>query len=465
VTTATPNILLIVLESTRASHLSCYGYHRPTTPHLDGLAAEGVLYEQAISSAPWTLPSHASLFTGLYTSQHDTCFGRPYLNRQVVTLAEMLRQRGYRTAAFSTNPWVSEEFGFDRGFETFRWAVRTLEWLHPLFPTETKLEKVIRYLRDPWYPVSWRNNRLLQDWITGAQDGGQPFFVYTLYFDPHYPLRPRPPYAAQFLGDRHRRWWWVNKDPDRYMAGAARMTDDDFEILTGLYDSRLASMDAILGQLIGFLRQARILDEMLLFIVADHGENLGEHGLMSHQYCVYDTLLHVPLVIRYPPLFPAGMRVAAQVQPLEIFTTVMDVLGIERQEIPNDVRGRSLVPEKLAAAPLPFTIGEYLAPNLERMRRLYPDRDLSRFDRALHALRREGYKYIWTSDGQPELYDLAVDPGERENLVGQKPGLVAEMQAQLDEWLATIHPPEAAQPEAAEMDETVVQRLRALGYL
>lgn len=461
-----PNILLIVLESTRASHLSCYGYDRPTTPYLDQLAAEGVLYEQAISPASWTLPAHSCLFTGLYTSQHGTDFDQPQLNPQIMTLAEMLQQRGYCTAAFSTNPWVNQKLGFSRGFQTFRWAKRTLEWLSPLIPTETKIEKVIRYALDFWRPLSLRNNHLLQKWIAEAQSHRQPFFAYTLYFDPHYPLRPRPPYAAQFLGERYKRWWRVNKDPDRYMAGAVQMTHEDFEILKGLYDSRLASMDAILGQFVDFLRRTGLLDNTLLFVVADHGENLGEHALMSHQYCVYETLIHVPLIIRYPPLFPAGLRISPQVQTLEIFTTIMDVVGIERQEIVNHVSGRSLVPAKLVDNPLPFAISEYLVPNLDRMQRLYPHKDLSHYKRALRAIRREGYKYIWTSDGQPELYDLTIDSGETNNLVNQKTPLAKELQAQLDKWLTSIQKLSPAQQPAANIDDAVVtQRLRDLGYL
>ncbi len=222
-----PNILLLVLESTPASHLSCYGYARATTPRLDAIAAESVLYEQAISAAAWTLPSHASLFTGLHISQHGTHFGNPFLREDVTTLAEMLKAQGYATAAFSTNDWVNEKFGFNRGFDSFRWAKRTMEWLAPLFPAETKAEKVIRYLRDPLYPVGYRNNKLLQSWIRQSQASGQPFFAYTLYFEPHYPYRPQYPYAREFLKDRTRPWWRVNLDPDRYMAGATQMSDED----------------------------------------------------------------------------------------------------------------------------------------------------------------------------------------------------------------------------------------------
>jgi arylsulfatase A-like enzyme len=463
-----PDILLLVLESTPVTHLSCCGHHRPTTPHLDQFAAEGVLYEQAISAAPWTLPSHAGLFTGLYTSQHGTHFGNPYLRNDLVTLAEMLQQRGYATAAFATNDWVNEKFGFGRGFETFRWAKRTLEWLKPLFPAETRLEKTVRYLRDPVYPIGHRNNRLLQDWITRTRRRGRPYFAYTLYFDPHYPYRPQFPYARQFLRGQSRPWWRINLDPDRYMAGAVKMSAEELEVLRGLYDSRLASTDATLGRFLDYLRRCGIMDDTLIFIVADHGENLGEHGLMGHQYCVYDTLVRVPLTIRYPPLFEAGQRVSDQVQTLEIFTTIMDILGIAKSEIPNDVRGRSLVPEKLADDPLPFAVSEYLVPNLVRMRRLYSGYDIARYDRSLRAIRQNGYKFISTSDGQSELYDLNADPGETQNLAPQNPVLVQEMQSRLSNWLASVRATVEVEPEredVPDVDPMVVKRLQDLGYL
>lgn len=459
-----PNILLIVLESTRASHLSCYGYSRQTTPNLDRLAEEGVLYEHAISVAPWTLPSHASLFTGLHTSQHGATFDHPRLGDQFLTLATVLRQHGYHTAAFSTNPWVDKPLGFDQGFETFRMAKRSMEWLAPLFPNETFPEKVFRAVLDPWYPASRQNNRLMKKWIESVRNGDRPFFAYTLYFDPHYPLRPRQPYAAEFLGPAYRRWWRINKDPDRYMAGAARISDDDFEILKGLYDSRIASMDDTIGSFLEFLRHSGLLDNTLVFVIADHGENLGEHGLMSHQYSLHETLIHVPLIIRYPERFTPGRRFSGLVQSTEIFTTVLDVLGIDRNDLATEARGRSLVPEMLSEQALPYVISEYLAPNLERMRRLYSGTDLSRYDRTLRAIRTETHKLIWASDGRHELYDLATDPGEESNLIDDRPELLTELSAQMQDWSQAIQVSEVAES-THEMEEVVVARLRDLGYL
>ncbi len=205
----------------------------------------------------------------------------------------------------------------------------------------------------------------------------------------------------------------------------------------------------------------------MVIIVADHGENLGEHGLMSHQYCVYDTLVHVPLLIRYPRLFEGGQRIGEQVQSLEIFTTIMDVLGIPKHEIPNDVRGRSLVPSKLAESKSRPAFSEYLVPNLARMRRLFAKHNVERYDRALRSVREDGWKAIFSSDGKAELYDLEADPGETRNLAVQHPERMQTMRARLDEWLASIGVSAESELEALEsgdLDSAIVKRLQALGY-
>ncbi len=462
-----PNVLLLALESTPASHLSCYGYQRETTPHLDRFAEESTLYRQAISAASWTLPSHASLFTGLHISQHGVKFDSPFLGGQIVTLAELLRERGYNTAAFTTNDWVNEKFGFNRGFDTFRWAKRTMEWLNPWFPAETKGEKAIRYLRDPVYPIGNRNNRLLKEWIGRVRDTGRPFFAYTLYFDPHYPYRPQYPYARRFLRDAPRPWWRVNLDPDRYMSGAIQMSEDELITLRALYDSRLAGTDAVIGRFLDFLRRSNLLDDTVVIIVADHGENLGDHGLMSHQYCVYDSLIHVPLIIRYPRLFPAGAEVGELVQSLEIFTTILDIVGLDRAEIPNDVRGRSLIPEQVASSPMPFAVSEYLTPNLARMRRLFGQYQVERHNRSLRAVRTSEYKAIFSSDDVHELYHLASDPGETQNLAPDNPAQLAVMRSLLDEWLQSVGAHTEAEHAGVpgDLDDSITQRLRDLGYL
>jgi arylsulfatase A-like enzyme len=455
---------MIVMDATRADHLSSYGYQRSTTPNIDRIAAEGAIYEQAISPAPWTLPAVASLFTGLYASQHGTHASHQYLDTHFLTLAELLRSRGYRTALFPNVVWIDEPFGLHRGFDTYGLPGR-LPLFDRLFKRVTIIEKAYRRLFGRPYESATRDtNRRIKEWLTTEFEDGVPFFINVHYGNPHLPHRFREPYTALFLGHLGAEAKKVNQDPHRYMAGQANMTEEDFEILKALYDGEIAYLDSMLNQVFELLRERGILDDTLLIITADHGENIGDHGLMAHQYCLYDTLIHVPLIIRYPRLFAAGHREKSQVQTHEIFTTIMDILGIEKEEVVNDVRGRSLIPAKIAAQPLPFAISEDPAPNLAPFRRKCPGFDPSKFDRRLRAVRCDGYKYVWASDGRHELYNLVKDPHELENLIQTQAEKAEALQEKLDNWLESIDQPESGEM-TLEVDDEIKDRLKALGYL
>jgi arylsulfatase A-like enzyme len=408
------------------------------------------------------------LFTGLYVSQHGTHARHQYLDTHFLTLAELLRSHGYRTALFPNVVWVSKPFGLHRGFDTFGLPGRLplFKKLDFLFKRETIIEKACRHLTGHPYESATRDtNQKIKKWLaTEYEDGGAPFFINVHYGNPHLPHRFRKPYTALYLGDRSAEAKKVNQDPHRYMAGKVSMSEEDFEILKALYDGELSYLDFMLNEVFELLRERGIFDDTLLIITADHGENIGDHGLMAHQYCLYDTLIRVPLIIRYPRLFPAGHRENGQVQTHEIFTTIMDVLGVERGEVVNDVRGRSLVPSKTAAQPLPFAISEDPAPNLAPFRRKCPGFDPSKFDRQLRAVRYGDYKYIWASDGRHELYNLLEDPQESDNLIQAQPEKAEEMQGQLDNWLESIKRSESEEM-ILEVDEVIKERLEALGYL
>jgi arylsulfatase A-like enzyme len=245
------------------------------------------------------------------------------------------------------------------------------------------------------------------------------------------------------------------------MSGEVTMTNDDWDILTGLYDTELAYVDMRLGQLYDYLAQSGLLDNTILIITADHGENLGDHGLMDHQYCVYDTLVHVPLIIRYSASFPARHRETALVQTLDLFPTIAKLLGRHNEPSLSNLQGQSLLPEDLVQETRPFTVTEYLAPQLHTFQRESIKVD-DYFARQLRALRTDSHKFIWASDGQHELYDLTIDPREKENLITIEPARAADMEQMLQEWIRTY----SAEHQIDELiDEAVVSRLEALGYI
>jgi arylsulfatase A-like enzyme len=387
-------------------------------------------------------------------------------------LPEVLREVGYATVGVSPNSWMSDEFGVTHGFEEYR----KLWQLWPTLPDHNLS------VRRPWARLQHQVNRLygrhvfpyrnrarhvtrhLQNALATAPT---PFFAYGIYWDMHLPYTPHGRHAS--------RWWpaevdrarvqQVNRDPWRYLTGQATMHEEDFVILQALYDAALASIDEEIGTLVAWLRQHRMLDQTVVIITSDHGENLGEHGLMSHAYSLHDTLIHVPLIIRYPECFAAGTRVRQQVQLTDLFPTVMDVLHLDFPLVRQELQGQSLldpVPTERQA------YAELLAPQpsipaLNRRTGSPVTTPRPAFDRALRCLRTSTTKLIWSSDGQHALYDLCDDPQETTNRFTTEPALAATMLATLDAWRPPAGLP--LNPVDPAMDEPVRQRLRALGYL
>lgn len=471
----TPNIIILLLDTARAQSFSGYGYARPTSPHIDALAAESVVYEQAIAPGSWSLPSQVSLLTGMFPAKHGAHELHLSYAHAYPMLPEVLREAGYHTLGVSPNSWMSDEFGVTHGFERY---VKMWQY-HPTAPAPARraagLGAWVDRKLQRWY---WRHvfprrnraehvNRHIQALLTRTPE---PFFLYAIYWDMHLPYAAREQDAARWLppGVTMSQAQRVNRDPLKYLAGQISMSEQDFAVLQALYDGALVSLDAAIGALVAWLRQRGILDRSLLIITSDHGENIGEHGLMSHAYSLHDTLIHVPLLVRYPALFPAGQRIAHQVQLTDLFPTILDVLGLEVPSVRQELQGLSLL------APAPETPAERLAyaellaphPSMAALNRRTGSPEGTQYpayDRALRCLRTPTTKIVWASDGNHALYDLRQDPHETTNLVAQEPKLAKEY---LD-LLATWRPPMGTPPSAPAppMDPDMRQRLRDLGYL
>ena len=467
-----PNILLLVLDAGRVDHLSCYGYEKQTTPFMDQVASEGVLFENAISPAVWTVPSHASLFTGMYLSGHGLRGRQLRLRDDIPTLAGFLGSHGYQTAAITANSLISHATGLARGFTDLIDATVMVqgESLAGWQKRVNSLYQRAYYGRRPsqgsWYDSgAWRLNREMKRWLGKWQklDGKRPFFIFANYMEPHLKYFPPRAFREKFLTPAQRkRWKQVNQNAWKYMSGDVTMTDSDFEILTALYDAEMAYVDMRIGQMIDFLRQRKILDETMVIITSDHGENLGDHQMMDHQYCVYDTLAHVPLLVRYPAAFAAGVRESALVQSVDIFATVARLLGQEDNPRLQQLQGRSLLAGDIERNGRQFAITEYLAPQLHSFKRESVDAN-ARFDRQLRAIRSHTHKYIWASDRDDELYDLQNDPDETNNIIQAEPEIGRQMAQQLQDWLHEHT--YTSDADAEEVDDAVVDRLEALGYI
>ena len=422
-----PNILLIVMDATRAHNLSCYGYGRATTPNLERFAERSVVYEKAIATSCWSLPTHASMFTGLYPSAHGANDQHHYLDADIPIITQLLQSQGYQTVALCRKHDVGPETGMDRGFEAFNKTRYPAPLAKALRKADNGLARAFGY-RDGG---ARHTNREIRALLPKLQADERPFFLFVSNLEAHLPYRPPKAYNT-FLPDLSpEKIAGVNLDNWKYMAGQAEMDEEDFAILTALYDGALAYSDYRIGEILTWFEQAGLLDETLVIITGDHGENLGDHRLMGHGYCLYDSVLRVPLIIQYPFNMAPPDRVTYQTQHVDLLPTILAALGDETSEIYRSAQGQNL----LNMAGRTFAIAEQAHPYLDVFQQKFPEADVSKLNRALRMIRTDEFKYIWSSDGQHELFDLQSDPQESQNLINIQSDVAAEMAQQLAQWL------------------------------
>jgi len=485
-----PNVLLVILDATRADACSVYGAAEGTTPHLDRLATSSLLYEQAISAAPWTLPALSSIFTGLYPSQTGI-YEQRVLDAAYPTLFQLLGDAGYGTFAISKNSWLSKDFGLTRGIEQMH---RLWQW----FQSEDEITvgklaelqrgnslyghlfkellggNVAKNMLNLLYHRYWnrvddgavRTVAPVTRWI-GQQE--RPWCAMVHFLEAHLPYQPPRQWYTPFAHDPQRAGQLRKSDQWRlawrHIAGKEQLSAPDLQSWRELYLAEVAYQDHYLGQLLDQLEAMGQLDNTCVIVVADHGENLGEHGLLNHQYSLHETLLHVPLLIRWPGLGSdaRGTRVTTPVQTLDLFRTILDLAEVPA---PHET-SRNLLP---GTTPRPYVVAEYGRPQVPHAALLaryqLEPADLAPFSRGFRALRTERYKLIERSDGAVELFDLYQDQGETNNLLTVVPTQVAELQQQLRDWEERHGATESHQTQPAlHVDDAVRARLQALGYL
>ncbi|XVH32619.1 sulfatase [Haloferacaceae archaeon DSL9] len=484
-----PNIALIIMDTARGA--DTVPASPDLTPTLADLAATGTEYTRAFSSAPWTLPSHGALFTGTYSSRHGAHGGHTYLGDELDTLAEAFGDAGYETAGVSNNTWMTEEFGFTRGFETYHRAWQYIQ-------STTDLGEVIREkhaggkvaaFRDRLFdgnPVVNLANAVYTEVVQPHTDDGakrstkwvsnwlddrsreRPFFLYLNYIEPHLEYRPPRAVAEPFLPDgwSYEEAMAIEQDPRGYDVGAFELDDEEFAALRGLYRGELAYLDERIGALRDALVDAGEWENTIFVVASDHGENIGEHGFLGHQYNLYDTLLHVPLVIHGGPFTGGSDRSDDLVQLLDLPPTLLDAAGVEAPTMRAQFQGRSFHPDA-ETPPRERVVAEYVAPqpSMDALRRRFgelPDRVLE-YDRSLRAIRTTEYKYIRGSDGSRELYDIRSDPGETTDLADANPERVREFDRELDAWLDSFE--HADERGTVDMSASARARLEELGYL
>ncbi len=427
-----PNVLMIVLDTVRADHLSSYGYHRDTSPNLTRLAARGVRFEQARSTAPWTLPSHASMFTGRWPHELSARTGHP-LDATYPTLAEILSRKGYAAASFVANTHnCNAWYGFDRGFARYEDFYRNTEvsTIEILFNSSLGRclvmsgagQRVLRFLRGA-SPYTARKdasmiNRDALNWLSGR--AGRPFFVFLNYYDAHGPYVPPKGTPARFP--------------------RAKGQDDPHGRFVDGYDNCIAYLDDQLGRLFAELEGRGLLANTLVVITSDHGENFDEHQLYGHGKSLYRPELHVPLLVLMPGRVPAGRVVREPVSLRDLPATVASLLGPRAgAPFPGSSWARYWEPTEAGVSPK----ADPLLAEIDRQEELRLDRPPPPAARGrMTEVVAEGKVYIRNGDGREELYDLERDPREVNDLAGAAASapLLERLRATLKGLLAAEKP-------------------------
>jgi arylsulfatase A-like enzyme len=451
--TRRPNVILITLDTVRADHLGIYGYRRKNTPNLQTLLNGSTLYDRFIAATPFTLSSHASIFTGLYAQSHGSHIsmpefpqGRP-LPANIPTLAELLASAGYQTLGIAANTYyLTPDWGLNRGFEY--WSTPKPV---PLLSYEQGfyLRNRIRRLPILEEEPGFDQNTISAEEVTRracagldhARLRGAPFFLFLNYMDAHRPYIPPAPYDRLYPG---RKPAFTRADYNTALEGVDRthpINPDVRSHLVSQYDGAIAYLDSQLGALFAYLKANSLWDNTILIVTADHGETFGERGYVGHNVSVYQDQVHVPLIVKYPDQSRAD-RVGTLGSHVDLMPTILEAVKLPA---PAGIEGLSLMhPEGLS--------GRAVAAEFYKALEGSPE------DRAVFA---GDQKLILAASGSRELYDLSNDPSEADNLYRSDSPEGALLARKLQEWNASSRPHYAVN---APMDRQKVNALRGLGY-
>ncbi len=414
-----PNVVLIVLDSLRRDHLGAYGYRTPTTPVLDGLAAESLVVEDASANAPWTKPSVGTLFTSLMPAQHRAIYERPRsrLADGQVTIAEVFAGAGYATAGFSENPNIHTRTGFAQGFDSFR---DPRGWLHR---DKHSVREALR-------------------WVEQAKDA--PFFLYLHFLDPHTPYQAPPPQRKRFTAEHHTDMREVRQGKISAIASAMDPRDlppGDLAYLKALYDAEIHWVDREIGRFLDELEAMGLSDRTVVLVTSDHGEEFLENGRLAHGPWLSVELLQIPLLLRVPGAPPRRVGNTG-VAHIDVAPTLLELAGVS---IPPEFQGESFAD---------LVHGRRLPPRTVRA-------ETHNAGTHLRSVREGPWKLVRDEiAGQTELFHLERDPDEDVDVAGANPDVVARLSSRL----GAIEP---APPrgQTRQTDRELEKRLRALGYL
>ncbi len=484
---STRNLIVIVIDTLRADRVGFAEGEGLDTPNLRRLASDAVVFSSAYSTTCWTVPSHGSLFTGLLPMSHNATQENPRLDPAIPTLAEKLSARGYETIAFTNNSWLSNITDLTRGFST----VEPM-WRHGR-ERQAKILEAIASARaageDPAaaaraaaaeaeaevaeaevdeaeidvHPTvgaikAWLDNR----------DPGKPFLMFVNLIEPHWPYNPPEEFLRKAAGARPglADIRTANFSAIQWYSGPRRITPAARDARRVRYNAEVLYVDTVVGEIVEMLKAADVYEDALLVLTSDHGENLGEHGHHGHSFTLYETAIRIPLLIRPPG--GAGSQASRRKEPVslpDVYATLANAAGLPADE--PKAAGADLLGAPLAAdRPI---VSEYYEPKTF-LDRFLPKPSIqeavAQYRRRLRSLRVGDEKLIWASDGRHELYNLAEDPDELEDLAAVQQERVAALSARLEEIVASRSMSSTdIRPPLSLIDPETVENLRALGYI
>jgi arylsulfatase A-like enzyme len=439
------NVILISLDTLRADHLGCYGYGRATSPSMDKLAEESVLFKNVFATAPWTLPSHVSMLTGLDAVNHQVYSGASKMDPGIPTLADFLRQAGYVTAAFTGGGFVSGLYGLSKGFDTYLSVGKIAVGTPAAALARTALP-----------------------WIQENRERG--FFLFLHTYQIHQPYQPPAPFGKMFL-DADARFEQADLSKMRLNHENRFMPEADAvrRNFISLYDGEIRFTDEVLiGALVAELKKLGLYDRTMIIVTADHGEEFFEHKGWAHTHALYNETIKVPLIIKFPGSRNRGMRVERLARLTDIMPTILEEMGVGQERLELD--GRSLKE---------LTTGDAGRLPERELRCELAENIVNNRIPARRSVSRGSYKIIRNdpftpaelaffpfpppSPGQVEVYDLASDPGDTTNLAASRPDLVRSLLKYMDERMKPTRKTSVTRNSGT--NEDVREELKALGYI
>ena len=417
---ARPNIILLSIDTLRADRVGAYGYNRPTTPFIDSLAKESVVFRNTVTAAPWTLPSHVTMFTGLYPTSHGVVQAHDKISKDLPLLAEILKRAGYKTAAFTGGGYVSAGYGFSRGFSTF---VQNRHLASDGFDFGNTVERA-------------------EELLKSRGDDKRPYFIFLHTYDVHCPYAVPEKYqqlfksSADYIDPGHCGEDYYNK---------LSLTESQGKYLADQYDGSIRAVDDTLSGFVKFLETQPDYDNTILIITSDHGEEFLEHGLVGHQHSLYRALLMVPLIMHVPGVAPK--EVHGSVSLVDLFPTVLDLAGAP---IPGAIDGASLKPY--------LEEGDELAP-----KRNFQIVSTDRGQSMRSLISDDAHLIVSNDDGSKLLFDVKNDPLEHNNTCATDQQRCERLHEALLKAFNATHQNAAKNKES--IGDENIEQLKSLGYM